>query len=200
MIEVHPSKEKKTESIFNILKSPAQVNKREICNNFDVFGLLVDCFQLVTDRLFYKFLRKLPHVVQNISELNLNKMGRLILEDFRFEKLDQHVFKNLEILNINDTRISNNFVRKFLQFWIHANSEKKSLMNRGQEEFKMRHFMVLRCQRAHFLSSSVLDVFVNQLYDFCFFLTIFAFFSIISLFSLLKKLNVQNIKTILSKT
>jgi len=46
--------------------------------------------------------------------LNLNKMGRLILENFKFEKLDPHVFKNLEILNINDTRISNAFVTKFL--------------------------------------------------------------------------------------
>lgn len=109
----------------------------------------------MTDELFTDFLLKLGHVSKNIYELNLNKMGRLTLDQFDFdsEELDSNVFKNLEIMNINETRITTNFVKKFLKFWIVSNQDKK-------EDFRMKNFMVLKCQKAHFLGAEVLDVFV----------------------------------------
>ncbi|KAL4467213.1 hypothetical protein ABPG73_014878 [Tetrahymena malaccensis] len=162
--EVYPSdkKDKLQKELDDILKKKSKQKVRIICENFDVFGLLQDCYQLVTDDLFTNFLQKLGHVCKNIFELNLNKMGRLTLNDFEFtsnsqgnDDIDSEIFKNLEIMNINETRITTNFVRKFLSFWISSNQEKKN-------EFKMKNFMVLKCQKAYFVNPSCLDVFKNQ--------------------------------------
>ncbi|KAL4487536.1 hypothetical protein ABPG72_007056 [Tetrahymena utriculariae] len=162
--EVYPSdkKDKLQKELDDILKKKNKQKARVICENFDVFGLLQDCYQLVTDDLFTNFLQKLGDVCKNIFELNLNKMGRLTLNDFEFtgsaqgnDEIDSDIFKNLEIMNINETRITTNFVRKFLSFWISSNQEKKN-------ELKMKNFMILRCQKAYFVNPSCLDVFKNQ--------------------------------------
>ncbi|EAS01747.2 transmembrane protein, putative (macronuclear) [Tetrahymena thermophila SB210] len=162
--EVYPSdkKDKLQKELDDILKKKNKQKVRIICETFDVFGLLQDCYQLVTDDLFTNFLQKLGHVCKNIFELNLNKMGRLTLNDFEFtgssqgnEEIDSEIFKNLEIMNINETRITTNFVRKFFSFWINSNQDKKN-------ELKMKNFMILRCQKAYFVNPSCLDVFKNQ--------------------------------------
>ena len=85
-------------------------------------------------------------------------MGRLILDNFSFSDIENpFIFKSLEVLNINETRITNVFVRKFLSFWLESNTDKR----KKTEENKMKNFMILRCSKAHFVSSSVLDVFVR---------------------------------------
>ncbi|KAL4497892.1 hypothetical protein ABPG72_000647 [Tetrahymena utriculariae] len=138
--------------ILDIFKSD-QHKERKICENFDVFQILQDCSHLVTDDVFNQFIVNLQHMVQNIFEMNLNSMGRLVLNEFSFEnpQIQKDIFKNLEIININDTRITNVFVQNLLKFWIQVNSEKKS------EE--MKNFIFIKCSKAHFVDSSILDVF-----------------------------------------
>lgn len=92
--------------------------------------------------------------------MNLSKMGRLILDNLSLDELDSpFIFRNLEVLNINETRITSVFVRKFLRFWLDSNAEKR----KKSEENRMKNFMVLKCSKAYFVSSSVLDVFVIKL-------------------------------------
>ncbi|EWS75170.1 transmembrane protein, putative (macronuclear) [Tetrahymena thermophila SB210] len=140
--------------ILDIFKSD-QNKQRKVCENFDVFQILQDCSHLVTDDVFNQFIVNLQHMVQNIFEMNLNSMGRLVLNEFSFEnpQIQKDIFKNLEIININDTRITNVFVQNLLKFWISVNSEKKS------EDFKMKNFIFIKCAKAHFVDSSILDVF-----------------------------------------
>ncbi|KAL4454019.1 hypothetical protein ABPG74_003902 [Tetrahymena malaccensis] len=140
--------------ILDIFKSE-QHKQRKVCENFDVFQILQDCSHLVTDDVFNQFIINLQHMVQNIFEMNLNSMGRLVLNEFSFDnpQIQRDIFKNLEIININDTRITNAFVQNLLKFWISVNSEKKS------DDFKMKNFIFIKCSKAHFVDSSILDVF-----------------------------------------
>ena len=143
---------------------PTVKDNRDICENFDVFQLLSDCSQLVTDGVFTLFLTSLQHIVKNIYEMNLNKMGRLDMTDFDFDQLEKDAFKNLEIVNINETRITTEFVKNFLKFWIEANSEKKSILQKT-DELKMKNFVVIKCAKAHFVESSILEVFVRTSFN-----------------------------------